>query len=343
MKYIDYSNQIQKEAILNECKGNLFEFLVAQGLASFSKLEDQFLLNQPFEFRDKLMSYEDLIRAQEPKLLTKLPVLSKLTVNSIWKELKLDELNLKQWKVIGKIVATNDNEFWNETDIVGIYHNGDGVPKHLALSLKLSKEHSYTNTKSAGAKSFITKYFGTFKGRAISFQAELNEVVDESFLMMGHQLYSMIDKDFSGSFNSDWSDSFSELPGELTPEMRSVVHQNYHRVALKLASILDQLKKKDEILFYNSLASLCGFGHSEIIQVSCFHQEYDFSSISIKKYEDFFSSLDSEKKCELRPLKDDASSVEIILGKIILQIRIKPMNKFTTAAYKINCSIKVKK
>jgi hypothetical protein len=28
---------------------------------------------------------------------------------------------------------------------------------------------------------------------------------------------------------------------------------------------------------------------------------------------------------------------------VILQIRVKPMNKFTTAAYKINCSTKVKK
>ena len=48
---------------------------------------------------------------------------------------------------------------------------------------------------------------------------------------------------------------------------------------------------------------------------------------------------------ELRSLKfrmDDKekSSFEISLSKILLQIRCKPMNKFTVPGLKINCSIK---
>ena len=98
MKIIDYSNQIQKEAILNECKGNLFEFLVAQGLASRSCVEDHFLLNLPLEFKTKLGSYEELMRTHEPKLLVKLPNLAALTAQSIWEGVGLDQYQFTQWK-----------------------------------------------------------------------------------------------------------------------------------------------------------------------------------------------------------------------------------------------------
>lgn len=341
MKNIDYSNQMQKEAILNECKGNLFEFLVTQGLATRSSLEGPFLLNLPIEFKAKLASYEELIRTHEPKLLVKLPVLATATVQQIWENLELSRHQLTQWNVIGKMVATNDNEFWNETDIVGTYHDHTNEIKKIALSLKLSKDHSYTNTKSAGVKSFLAKYFGSFESSLINqMQQELNAEVDESFLMMGHRLYRMADLEFNGAFNSAWSDRYSELPGELSTEMRQVVHENYHRVALKLSNLLEKLQTINKKLFFESLYALCGFGHPEIIQVNCFHKDYDLKDISIKSFDDFFKKSNSE--CSLCPIKDLASSVDVIVGDIVLQLRVKPMNKFTTAAYKINCSIKVK-
>lgn len=340
MKNIDYSNQSQKEAILNECKGNIFEFLVTQGLASRSLLEDQFLLNLPTEFKMKLGYYEELMRTHCPELLRKLPNLANQTIKTIWEKIGLEQYNFSEWKVIGKIVSSNGNEVWNETDIVGAYINKDGVQKHISFSLKLSKDNSFTNTKSGGVKSFIIKYFASFDQLAFKLQSELNSEVDESFLVMGHKLYSLIDKEFSGSFGMEWSGFYSELPGELSPEMRKIVHNNYSRVSLKLSSILNQLKELDESLFFDALASLCGFGHSEIIQVCCFHQDYEFKKVTIKNFEDYFSNINRE--CELLPIKDLASSVEIVLGDLLLQIRVKPMNKFTTAAYKINCSIKVK-
>lgn len=340
MKNIDYSNQIQKEAILNECKGNLFEFLVAQRLSKHSCLEDQFLLNLPSEFKLKLRSYEELMRTHGPHLLIKLPRLADLTVDRMWKDLNLESYSFCQWKVIGKMVATNDNECWNETDIVGSYKNSDNLFQHLSFSLKLTKDNSYTNTKSAGVKSFLAKYFSRYGEIINQYQNELNAVVDESFLMMGHKLYSFIDRDFKGSFNFEWSQFYSELPGELSLEMKTIVHQNYHRVALKLSNILEQLKMMDRHLFFDSLASLCGFGHEEIIQVTCMHQEYEMKAITIKRFDDFFSK--TNKECVLLPVKDVAHAVEILLGNVSLQIRVKPMNKFTTAAYKINCSIKVK-
>lgn len=339
MKNVDYSNQITKEAILNEFKGNLFEFLVAQGLARKSAVEHQFLLDLPAEFKERLGHYEEMIRTHEPRLLVKLPTLAMTTVDKIWEEVH-SSFTFQQWHVIGKMVATNDNDLWNETDIVGTYATDDGNSGKLAFSLKLTKDHSFVNTKSAGVKSFLGKYFSGFGALSARLQKELNQEVDESFQRMGHKLYSLADLDWSGQFTVDWSCSHTELPGELPEEMRSIVHENYYRVALKLAGLLDQLKEKDPDLFFDSLFALCGFGHENIIQVNCFHQDYELKTISIKRFADLFEI--KEKKCTILPIKDLSGSVEIQIGKVILQVRVKPMNKFTTAAYKINCSIKVK-
>jgi hypothetical protein len=341
MKNIDYSNHIQKEAILNECKGNLFEFLVTQNLAAKSSLEAPFLMNLPMEYKIQLKRYEELIRQHDPRLLVLLPVLASDTALKIWDSLNLGSYHFTQWNVIGKMVATNISELWNETDIVGQYINSDGQAKKLALSLKLTKKHSFTNTKSAGVKSFFIKYFPTFDSADLnSVQQILNHEVNESFLSMGHRLYEMADLNFHGTFDTKWSRQFSELPGELNPLMRQIVHANYHRVAQCLMSLLLELKERDQQKFFESLYALCGVGHKEIIQVSCFHQDYQLQKISVKSFDDLF--IKANKECTLLPLKDLASSVEIILGDISLQLRVKPMNKFTTAAYKINCSIKVK-
>lgn len=337
MKIIDFQNLMQKEAILNECKGNLFEFLVAQGLAARCQLEGQFLLSLPKEFKEQLASYEELIRNHEPRLLTKLPVLSNLVVEKTWEKLQLKAQDFKAWNVIGKMVATNNTRTWNETDIAATLNDN----RILALSLKLTKDHSFTNTKSAGVKSFLAKYFHKFDTQILrTFQSELNREVDESFLMMGHRLYQIADLEFKGSFCQQWSARYSELPGELNEEMRAIVHENYHRVALKLSYLLNRLKEVDARLFFESLYALCGFGHPEIVQINCYHQDYDLKEISIYNFNEIFMKCNNE--CSILPLKNFASSVEIILGNTLLQVRVKPMNKFTTAAYKINCSIKVK-
>jgi hypothetical protein len=340
MKNIDYSNQIQKEAALNEFKGNLFEFLVAQRLARRIYKEDEFLLGLPLEFKNKLSSYEDMVRTHDPKLLQKLPVLAAATVDKIYLEAGLDSMEFSQWNVIGKMVAMNDNDLWNETDVVGTYKSECGENKLLALSIKLSKDHSFVNTKSAGVKSFLLKYFGHTKSIIENMQNDLNTLVDESFSCMGHKLYSQIDQEWTGSFNRLWTDHYTELPGELPPEMRSVVHEFYHLVAAKLSGLLQELKVLDPALFFDSLYSLCGFGHADIIQVNCFHQDYELKNITVKKFADYFEK--TNKECLLLPLKELASSFEIIMGDLTLQIRVKPMNKFTTAAYKINCSIKLR-
>lgn len=340
MKKIDQNNQLQIESLLNECKGNLFEFLVAQSLSRRFKKEDTFLLNLPRDFKGRLQFYEETIRQFDSELLKNLPILAASVSENLENHPIFKNKSHFSFMVIGKMVATNDNSLWNETDIVALEDiPGGGVKKHF-ISLKLTKDHSYTNTKSAGIKSFIEKYFSEFHRESKVFQNKLNSLVDESFHMMGHKLYSMIDQDFKGSFDSRWSDHYTELPGELPADMKEVLYANYFRVAQKMREYLGELYRSDPLKFYKSLHALCGFGNPDIIQVHCFHQNDQLKDILIKTHADLF--LNDPHEIEVKELSTGASSFDISFKKFVLQIRVKPMNKFTTAAYKINCSIKMK-
>ena len=339
MKRIDQNNQVQVESLLNECKGNLFEFLVAQKLSHQYKNEDLFLLSLPRDFKVRLQFYEETIRLHDSELLRNLSLLASAVVENLEQHEVFANNNSFSFAVIGKMVATNDNELWNETDIVALEKLPDGSQKKHFLSLKLTKYQGYTNTKSAGIKSFLDKYFSGFNCFTHELQLSLNQYVDESFYMMGHKLYSMIDQNFTGSFDTNWSQTQTELPGELEPEMKEVVHENYYRVAQKIHEFLCKMHSKDPHLFYMSLHALSGFGNPDIIQVSCFHQNDQLKVIKIKTLTDMFSGNYDE--ISLKNLNHGVASFDISFKKFVLQIRVKPMNKFTTAAYKINCSIKM--
>ena len=340
MKKIDQSNQLQIESLLNECKGNLFEFLVAQTLSKRFSKEDIFLLSLPRDFRARLQFYEETIRQHDLELLKNLPLLAISVAEQLERHPIFFEKTKFSFSVIGKMVATNDNSLWNETDIVAIEELEGGLTKKHFISLKLTKDHSYTNTKSAGIKSFIEKYFNAFVEHAHLYQMKLNQEVDESFHMMGHKLYLMNDMEFMGAFDQRWSEEFTELPGELSSEMKEVVHANYYRVAQRIREYLGELYTIDPEKFYASLHALCGFGNVDIIQVHCFHHHSLLKDIIIKTHSDLFTN--DPQEIELKDLTSGAASFDISFKKFVLQIRVKPMNKFTTAAYKINCSIKMK-
>ncbi len=340
MKMIDENAQMQIESLLNECKGNLFEFLVAQHLSKLYGSEDLFLLNLHGDYRKRLQFYEQTVRHHNPGMLVSLSPMAQ----SVAKTLEGSSYFIGKKKfsffVIGKLTSGSDSDFWNETDIVASEDLGHGESQKLYLSLKLTKDHSFTNTKSAGVKSFIEKYFNKVDPTANFRQTSFNKEVDESFFMMGHKLYEMIDQDFKGSFDSRFTDHYSELPGELSQEMRKVIHQNYFRVITKLKMIMNDLYTSNPIAFFEALGSLCGFGNKDIIQVSCIHLNNELKNVYIKAYHDLFGK--EENSLGFSDIEPGGSSFEIRFKKINLQIRIKPMNKFTTAAYKVNCSIKMK-
>lgn len=330
MKIIDPNNQVQKEALLNEYKGNLFEYMVGSLISRDFRCEMAFFNALNKDLKERLSMYEEFVRLHYPELINQLLELSLKTKKELQHYFAAKKFKPVEVFLIGKSVATNDNELWAEADLV----LRDQSQHSMNLSLKLSKDHSFTNTKSAGIKSFLAKYFSFFDPMKVA-QEEFNKKVDFNFFKMGEKLYSIEGLQFSGSFDREWSERFTELPGELEEVHRNVVFENYVNLAALLHHELKKYLNTNQEEFKKALFPLIGFGDINLIQVTVFHHEHQFHSIKILEGEIF-----SQSNVELLPLKDNAHSVEIRFGNYQLQLRIKPMNKFTTASYKVNCSIK---
>ena len=322
-------------ALLNEEKGNLFEFIIAQNLARLSNIEDNFLLNLNANLKNNLADYEDSLRRCSPQLVPMLAKLAEQTTQALHKYLDDQKIVINNILLVGKMAANLKKSDWHEADVILKTKQDSLIP----ISIKLSKDQSFMNTKSAGAKSFLVKYFQTFK-ETHELQAILNKEIDQAFYQMAHKLYSLDNLEFNGKFDDLWKQKWSELPGEMPPEFRDVIFVNYARVAELLHQQLSYLLKVDKEKFINCLEPICGIGNKEILQVNCFHEKHFFKNLEIKRYEDFFFPLMDAK---IESLKPNMSSFNILFGKTILQIRVKPMNKFTTPSYKINCSIKINK
>lgn len=342
----------QSEALLNELKGNLFEYLVAQVLSVHFGLEGDFLrrfqaMGDGRAAHD-LKSYQTWLRGADSDLYSRLPALAKEVGAHLVDvhEGILKGLPVKHISVLGKSGAVSGQESFKEADILLELEEGASVP----ISLKLCKTGAFVNTKSAGIRSFIEKYFSAFDD-APKMQAELNLFLDQSFNQMANDLYEWADipnDDFekegpAKQFNPLWVENgYSELPGELPEDARQKLHQHYYRVIEKIFMIFQSFKEKDALLFARSLSPLVGMGLEEMVQVTCFHKEvkgkrYQLASLKIFSWDDFKEGV---KQLELRELQSEVSSFEVGLGARRLQIRVKPMNKFTVSALKVNCSLK---
>jgi len=337
-KYAPIDTLVQKEALLNEFKGNLFEYLVASLLARHYKIESTFISSFGGDIRKQLSEYEQWIRANEPALLAQLPVLATSLSKELISVLPLIAENIL---VVGKSAGGSHDERFNEADIL-VLSGKDIVP----VSIKLCKDHSFVNTKSGGARSFLTKYFSNFK-ESESEQKNLNENIDKTFLEMGHSLYEMAGLDFHGRFDENWrSQGLPELPGQLNKEMNTKVVSTYYKAIDGLYHSLKRLWSIDQDRFLTDLFPLIGLGNQEIIQATCFHVSSTKDG-SVTKYnlarnhilcgkEIIASQLDYS----FVELKKNISSFEIKFPNFVLQIRIKPMNRFTQSAFKVNCSVK---
>ncbi len=327
-------SSIQKSALINEYKGNLFEFLLAQRLAQYFKLESSFLQTLPLAFRERLAFYEDYLLQNDRELFKRLPRLVEEIFPSLVQRLPSEALAVF---LVGKISGQGEREEWGEADILIKNQKRD-----YKISLKLCKEHAFVNTKSAGLKSFIEKYFSAFP-ESLGDQKLLNEKVEKDFYKMAHCLYEKVGLDFKGHFDSSWTEAgLSELPGQLSEELSPFVLKYYSEQALFLREILYKYFQSNPSLFCRSLYPLLGIADEQILQVICFHGTKDhekhlLKQISLMEMKDLDDELQDVK---LGQADEGKSSFELQLKKIILQIRCKPMNKFTVPALKINCSMK---
>lgn len=334
----------QKQALINEYKGNLLEFLTAKELADVFKIENEFLTSIGPGLTSRLQNYQFELRELDINLYRKLPQMAKDVVNCLQKNIEFVPTKIQ---LLGKLSQTyssakdSENSFQNQYGESDILLSSDSQVQ--GLSLKMVKDGAFINTKSAGIKSFFQQYFSLAKG--LEFQERLNLVVERGFKQMSHRLHEIADLPFNGSFDSTWTNAgYSELPGQLPTQMREVLAEWYHQIIQEVYYFIQESMKDYPSEIEESWPRLCGFSSTQLWQVILFHKNkkdnmYESWRASVYSPGDF---VDIWKSPTLQPLKTGLSSFEIDFKKFILQIRVKPMNKFTTAALKVNLSIKLK-
>jgi hypothetical protein len=321
------SEKISKEALFNEIKGSLFEFLVAKRLASLNHQELQFLQSIDQNYLKVLGQQDQLVRQYYPEMINFLSSSAAAVVEKMIKH--FGEIPSSP-KLKGKLTQSSLEDDFSDPDLM-VEVSGRSLP----ISLKLNKAHSFVNTKSGGIKSFFSNYFAFISP---SFQENFNQFVDQEFNRLALDLHALNDWDYPGDFSFWVHSGKSELPGELDEKERDCLKAFYARIAFKMHDILTSAFLKDHQSFLEALPPLMGFSHPDLIQVICYHQFKTQGEASVEIH-----SLN-----EIRPLRSETyikdfrqtSSVELVVGEIDLQIRVKPMNKFTTTAIKINCSLK---
>jgi hypothetical protein len=319
--------QTNKEALFNEVKGSLFEFLLGRKIAQLNQAELIFIQGLDQNYLNVLSQQDRMVRQFYPEMLTFLNQMSQASVAALISFLKETP---KSPQLMGKFINSSVADHLHEADL--ILETSKGI---LPLSLKLNKKNSFVNTKSGGIKSFFTQYFSFMDS---TYQQDFNRLVDQEFIRMSIELHALNDMEFSGDYKEWVALGKSELPGELTPAERDILKRFYARMARQLHLILSMALEQDARSFAESLCPLMGFSQKDILQLICFH---DFKTqgtqeILIHSFADVEEHLSEVRINEFR----ETSSVDLNLGPWNLQIRIKPMNKFTTTAIKINCSVK---
>jgi len=321
----------QQEALINEVKGALFEYLVAEFIARDFQFEEGFLSGIGPVFREKLSEYEVLLRNVDLELLHRLPKIAKTTAKMIIEKLEIESISGISLQGRSKDVLTK------ETDIL-ISTKDLKIP----ISLKLCKSNSFVNTKSGGVKSFFLKYFDTINEASI-IQEEVNRKIDHSFNHMAYDLYQMNDLEYTGGFCLNWETAgLPSLPGELPELMRKRVLDCYYQIISAFYQAFMELHELSPEKFKHSLMPILGIGKEGIVQVTCFHEKVNQEKYHIEKISIFESQKVAKEINDfvILPLKEGISSFEIKFLHRRLQIRIKPMNSFTVPSYKVNCSVK---
>jgi hypothetical protein len=319
-----------EESLLNEYKGNVFEFLVGQTIAKEHNLEAAFLKGLNPDLLKMLETQQRFIQQKAPYLLRNLPTLANKLSCEILETLHIDQLN--RVEQCGKIALGTHYEELGEADLI-LYSDKQEFP----ISIKLNKAGSYINTKSAGLKSFLPKYFQEFS-ESEGKQIELNHFIELGFTKVLHQMHDFYGLRYEGSVATWKEKGLPVLPGELPEELKMLLHNHYYDVSIKIHSVIRDFISQDKNKIKHCLFKLMGASHSKIVHANCLYkknsEEYEFESCDVL----YLASM-SNGVIEIQEKKESAS-VEVIVDSHILQLRVKPMNTFINGGFKLNCSIR---
>jgi hypothetical protein len=331
------SSDIREQALLNEYKGNLYEYLVAASLSSLYSCEANFTMALTTDFRQMLVVQESFIREYFPDLLYDLPTLAKTAAEDIFNSLNIKVDSGIDIELIGKAAMASHDKRYAEADIL-IKTKSNYYP----LSIKLSKAHAYVNTKSAGVKSFISKYFETSALDTFKIQNELNLSTDKRIEELCLELHRENDIEYSNDYTNWISLGLPTLPGQLEGGSRDIYKKFLYSLNKDIYSSVKKIYDSNSEIFLNSLLPLIGFSDKDIIQVTTYYLNKNKRYILYKNTIDIFDNIkDDFDSIKLGDKKENAANFDIFFKDRTLQLRLKAMNKFTSKSYKINCSVKI--
>ncbi len=342
-----FDTNAQNEALINEIKGALFEYLVAKGIAGLSG--PNCLCEISPDLRNRLLHYESWLRDHDLELIMFLPGVVQQVALAIKTSIPGKVTGVE---VVGKLAGGSGQKELHESDLV-IHAEKEGRTEDFFVGLKFCKTNSFVNTKSGGSQTFLARYFDKF-AQAAQLQKEFNLEMEHAYLILGQNLYeetglSAQGYDFEGKFGEEWTNlGAGDLPGQLSPKLNNWVMQYYQSVIQSLYRKMSFLYQSSSQAFAEALYPIMGFGARNLIQVIVFidykkdenKKQYSLNSFKIHSNRDLVEELTD---MQMGTLQTEISSFEILLKSWRLQIRVKPMNKFTVPGLKVNCSVKFPK
>lgn len=329
----------QTQALTNEYKGHVFEYLVAHTLARHYGVEKDFLESFGGELKQRLSFYEAWLRENQREMLPRLQVMARESAQTLIAKTSLSAEKISSVMVMGKTAQSSRYRDFAEADLLLISSREQMIP----ISVKLCGQGAFVNSKSGGVRSFLTRYFSSFDGVERD-QAEWNEQVRLAFDSLALDLYDLVGLEWSDGqkpFGPEWDElGLSHLPGQLAPELRERLHQAYDQMVSPLYLVIHKYLQKDKERFSQALRPLFGLGHEDLIQLSCFesrkagHPTDHIDLLGREQWSTFLPEL------KLLDKKAGLSSFCLEMGPYTMQLRLKPMNAFTNSAYKVNCSYK---
>lgn len=324
------------QALLNEVRGNLFEYLLAYEISKSWGAEGEFFHNQSPKITQQLGAYQDFLLRHSPSLLGKLQSLARACFPFLQRVLAPRISGLERVKVVGKLAGPWDAKRIGEADILLFCSGG----KEVGVGVKMATDGSFINTKSGGAKSFLAKYFSPFP-QALSLQKGLIGLIEWSYQEMLAQISQelglanslLTPEELKGHLDSP-------LPGDQGPEVRAIINAHYGRVATKIFESFSLLRKEDERLWRQCLWPLFGLGQKKGVSFYVLYRgDYQLSRAWALDEGLVAGQLE---QAHLGGPPEGKSHFMVQAPGISLQIRVKPMGSFLAKSYKMNCSVKPK-
>ncbi len=313
--------ELNQAALLNEYKGNLFEFLVAKNLAELTNTTANFFEKISPSYLQMLQFQEQYLRDNNEKLLHLLTFSSHQMAEFIYQKYKMSGVFL-----VGKLKGNDLKTSFDEADIVLLLED----KQELGVSLKFTKDHSWLNTKSAGMKSFFEKYFQFPDVQFI--QNEFNKKAELQFEILMRELHLHYNIEFDSSFNNWKKKNLPVHPGGLDEGAHKKLINYYQFLMNEFYQCLNIFYLQNPKKFNQAVQSLSGFSSSNIELFILFYAKNE-----IKLQRQIKQNFQVEKIIKT----DSKSSFVIQLKNAKLQIRIKPMKTFLQPSFKVNCSLKL--